>query len=404
MKVLLITMAWPNYGEYNLYSDLMEEFNKQGHKVTVLGINDRNQRGKTYRSIENGVRVIRVKTGSIQKTNKYKKVIFSFLAGLQMLIAAFRYLRNERFDLILFSTPPITLTPAVVFLKHWYHGKLYLLLKDIWPQDTVDLGGMRKGGIVWGIFRMLEKMTYNASDYIGCMSPANVSYLQSHNRFHKNKIIEVCPNSMKKRAFFDVERDEIREKYHLPKDKVIFLYGGNLGKSQGLKFLMEIVEHYRNHPKIFFLITGSGTEYGYLERGFKKLRASNVKLMPSLSPKEYEILTRACDVGLIFLHQNSTVPNFPSRLLSYLTAKLPVIAAVDTATDIGTIVESAGCGFQAFHGNLQSFERAVKRIMSSKELRSEMGERGYQLFLTEYTAEKSYEIIMKHFNRTSSVR
>ena len=33
-------------------------------------------------------------------------------------------------------------------------------------------------------------------------------------------------------------RESIRKKYAIPSDKTVFVYGGNLGKPQGISFLM----------------------------------------------------------------------------------------------------------------------------------------------------------------------
>lgn len=57
---------------------------------------------------------------------------------------------------------------------------------------------------------------------------------------------------------------------------------------------------------------------------------------------DYDILVAACDVGMIFLDYRFSIPNFPSRLLSYVYAKLPVLACVEESADIGDIIEQAG--------------------------------------------------------------
>lgn len=397
MKVLFITIAWPKLGEYNIYSDLMQEFVENGHQVTVAVPNEKFNSEKTYLSTEEGIQVLRVTAGTIQKTNKYTKVISSFLAGPKLVYSVNKYLKNSKFDLILFSTPPITLTPSVVWLKRKYKAKMYLLLKDIWPQDAVDLGEITKNSPVWKVFRFLEIITYKNSDYIGCMSPANVEFIKKNNKFLNEKIIEVCPNSLKNRELKSVDKDLLRRKYNLPLNKVIFIYGGNLGKAQGVEFLIEMIKEYKGNSDIYFLIVGSGTEYNFLYKEINNINAKNAKILPSIPRNKYEDLVRACDVGLILLQKNSTVPNFPSRLLSYLIAKIPIITAVDHATDIGHIIEQSGCGINAYNGDIESFKSAVSQIMVSSETRKLMGENGYNLFLKEYLTKNSYEKIIGHF-------
>lgn len=395
MNILLITMSWPKFGEYNLYSDLAQEFILNGNEVTVTALNERSNNQNTYLSSEDKIQVLRIKTGNIQKRNKYFKVIFSFLAGPKLIFELHKYFKKKKFDLVIFATPPITLSPSVILIKKMYHAKLYLLLKDIWPQDAVDLGEMHKGGIVWLVFRFLEKITYKNSDYIGCMSPANVEFVRKNNAYLKNKVVEVCPNSEKIKILEKIDKDLIRDKYDLPKDKLIFVYGGNLGKAQGVDFLIDIIQSYQETDLFYFLIIGAGTEYNYLFNAINNIY-SNAKIMPWIKKNDFIDLVQACDVGLILLSKNSSVPNFPSRLLTYLTAQLPIIAATDKATDIGDIIETAGCGVKAYNGDLHSFNLAVEKIITEK-IREQMGENGYKLYLEKYTTTKSYDIIMKHF-------
>lgn len=410
MNILLITISWPKYGEYNLYSDLAQEFVENGNYVAVAAINEKGNHKQPYRSknkksqllFENGLNILDIRAGNIQKRNKYLKVISSFLAGPKLVFQVYHYFRNEQFDLILFPTPPITLIPGIKIIKKMYHAKLYLLLKDIWPQDAVDLGAMRQGGIVWKVFRFLEKMTYKCADYIGCMSPANIKYIASHNPYVNEKILEVCPNSEKIRNIELVERDTLRNQYSLPKDKIIFVYGGNLGIAQGVHFLIDIITTYEKMEQYYFLIIGAGTEYQWLYNEIHNRSFQNVKIISWISKSEFIKVVKACDIGLILLNRNSTVPNFPSRLLTYLTAKIPIIAAVDEATDIGEIIEDAKCGYQALNGDMESFDAAVKKMISDEISREIMGENGYKLYLEKYTTKKSYEIIMSHFNTENS--
>ena len=79
----------------------------------------------------------------------------------------------------------------------------------------------------------------------------------------------------------------------------------------------------------------------------------------------YRRLAGACDVGLIFLDHRFTIPNFPSRLLSYLEKGMPVLCATDEATDVGTIAEERNFGWRCSSGDAASFSAAVDRAMAS---------------------------------------
>lgn len=104
--------------------------------------------------------ILRVKTGKIQKTNLIEKGIATILLETQYISAIKKYLLNVKFDLVLYSTPPITFAGAVQYIKKRDGAKTYLLLKDIFPQNAVDIGMMSKSGIkgfLYRYFRAKEK-------------------------------------------------------------------------------------------------------------------------------------------------------------------------------------------------------------------------------------------------------
>ena len=257
MKILFLTIAWPSYGEHNIYTDLMDEFVEHGHDVYVACSIEARHDQKTALDKENNIQVLRIKTGNLTKTPFIEKGIANLLIGMQFEKAINQHFGNIKFDLIIMSTPPVTLSGVFKSLKHKYGAKTYLLLKDIWPQGIADLELIKQDGIIFKYFSWQEKRLYNAADYIGCLSLANVKFLERNNKFPLNKIIEENPNSIKIRRKISFKQSDILEKYNLPQKKCIFIYGGNLGKPQGLDFFMNVLQHI-NNPKAFFLIVVDG--------------------------------------------------------------------------------------------------------------------------------------------------
>jgi glycosyltransferase involved in cell wall biosynthesis len=205
--------------------------------------------------------------------------------------------------------------------------------------------------------------------------------------------VEVCPNSIDPqdmRLNAD-ERTEMRQKYSIPVDKKVFVYGGNLGKPQGIPFLIDCLKSQHQNEDAFFLIVGSGTEYDLLERYVTESAQANVKLMRQLPKEDYDRMIAACDVGMIFLDHRFTIPNFPSRLLSYLQAKLPVLACTDPNTDVGEVITQAGFGWWCESSDEAAFSKQVHEAMQADL--PKMGEIGYEYLCEYYTAEKAYEVI-----------
>lgn len=384
-----------------IYADLMRKFRNEGHRLYIVAPRERRTGEQTSLQEVDGVQVLGVRTLNLQKTNVIEKGAGQVLVESQFKSAIKKYLAGVKFDLILYSTPPITLLGAVKYLKKLNpQARTYLLLKDIFPQNAVDIGMMSKTGVkglLYKHFRKQEKQLYKVSDYIGCMSPANVEYILKHNPEVQKECIEVAPNSYEKQGpvvLTQEQRDAIRQKYNLPTDRPVFVYGGNLGKPQGIPFLIKCLDANAKREDCHFLVVGNGTEFGRMENWYNETKPKNVSLYARLPKEDYDQLVRACDVGLIFLDYRFTIPNYPSRLLPYLMEKKPIIAATDPNCDTGSIAEQNGYGYWCPSNDVTAFTGAVDKMLQS-DLK-QMGENGYQFFLNNYTAEHTYNKIIKH--------
>lgn len=306
------------------------------------------------------------------------------------------------FDLITYSTPPITFTNVVKYLKKQNPQIIsYLQLKDIFPQNAVDIGMFGEKSFFYWYFRKKEIALYQVSDYIGCMSPANVDFVLAHNSLVSPEKVGVAPNSIELRDYEldasqkEVERFYIRRKYGLPVDVPIFIYGGNLGKPQGIDYLVKCLDANKDRDDCYFLVVGSGTHFGLISDWYDNNMGKNAKLLSSLPKSDYDILVKSCDVGLIFLDHRFTIPNYPSRLLSYLENKMPVICATDVNTDIGKIALENGYGYWCESVRPSDFTALVDKMLASD--RKAMGEKGYQFLKENYLVEHTHGKIMGHF-------
>ncbi|WP_256200741.1 glycosyltransferase family 4 protein [Virgibacillus halodenitrificans] len=255
-----------------------------------------------------------------------------------------------------------------------------------------------KKSLIYKYFRYKEKQLYAQSDFIGCMSQANVDFVIKNNIEIPNESVEVCPNSIEpvKIEKNVTEIREIREKYNIPFHKTVFVYGGNLGKPQGIDFLIECLKANQNNDQVYFVIAGSGTEFNKLKAFFNNSKLTNAQLFAQLPKNDYEILANSCDVGLIFLDKRFTIPNFPSRILSYMQSSMPVLAATDTITDVGQVIEKGKFGCWCESKSVKHFNEKLQ-LLCNKEIRNQMGINARGYLENNYTSKHSYEIIMSHF-------
>lgn len=399
MNILFLTLLdFETIYEKGIYTDLMREFMRNDHDIYIISPTEKRKNMPTKLLDFGKYKILKLQIGNIQKTGIMEKGISTLTLENKFKKAIQTYFRNIKFDLVIYSTPPITLQKSVEYVKRRDNAKSYLLLKDIFPQNAVDLGMLKYNGLLFKYFRYKEKKLYAESDYIGCMSQANIDFILRHNSDFISRKIEICPNSIEIASINkDIKkREKIKLKYNIPNDKVIFIYGGNLGKPQGIDFLLECLKSNLNNGKVYFILAGSGTEYYKLENFMVEYKPNNVLLLAQLSKSDYEILVNSCDVGLIFLDNRFTIPNFPSRILSYMQASIPILAATDKSTDIGKVIETGNFGYWCESNNTEKFNEKLN-LLCDRKTREIMGNNALKYLNNNYTSRHSYDIIMNHF-------
>ena len=403
MNIIFFTIGrFESIEAHSLYADLLRCFRDNGHEIYVICPYEKRTGKKTELVEEKNAHVLHVETGNVTgDANAISKGLAQISVEQIYINAIKKYFADVKFDLVLYSTPPITFARAVEFVKKRDNAQSYLILKDIFPQNAVDLGMMTTSGpkaVIYHNFRNKEKQLYKLSDHIGCMSKANVDYVLNHNPQIDPSKVEICPNAVEviDQSVSPERKKEIREKYGIPLDKKVFIYGGNLGRPQGIPFLIDCLRSVKDLSDAYFLIIGSGSDYGKIEKYLNEEKPENVKLLSLLPKADYDSMVGACDVGLIFLDHRFTIPNFPSRLLAYMQAKVPIYAVTDPNTDVGDTIKEADCGWWSESNDVGCFRDEVVAITARNDL-SELGENGFRYLQEHFTVQQAYEIIMNSY-------
>lgn len=373
-KVLFLTTPYlRTINTKGLFPDLAREIVELGHDLTIVSpIEKRNNLAAGIR-YDDRVRYIDVRTGNMSKTkSKIIKGLSTITFEYEYYHAVKKFIGDEQFDLIIYSTPPISYTKTLKHFKKNPRTKTYLMLKDIFPQNAVDLEMMREGSLIHKYFRRKEKELYKYSDIIGCMSPKNVEYLKDHNaEILSNHIVELFPNAIDLNYSDNPDsysKELTRDQYGLPIDKYILIYGGNIGKPQGPEFVKAFIDRIEKEKDLFFLIVGSGTEIRDIKQYSNNMQ--NIKVMDSVAQDEFKKLVMCSDFGCIFLDNRFTIPNFPQRLLSYMECAKPIIAATDVNTDIREVIENEriGCWAESKESEIDNLVNKICTIIANDEL------------------------------------
>lgn len=376
-----------------LYTQLVSQFHENGHDITVVAPSyDENSTGL---QIEEGIKVIRVKTLPLFGVGLIKKGIANILLPYQYKIALKKHNIGLDFDLIITPTPPITLYGVAAWLKRKSKAKLYLILRDIFPQNAVDLGMLGKNGLIHYYFRRKEKKLYAKCDSIGCMSQGNIDFVKRHNPSLDSSKLHMLPNWGDIIPNVEEHRiDELRKKEGL-ENKFVVIFGGNIGLPQKMENIVHLAIACKDLEDVIFLIMGKGNERQNLEKLVASKNVENLQLRAGLPQNEYMLWVQMADIGLISLSEKFTIPNIPSKALSYYNTKTPILASIDLNTDFGTILDELNVGLWAEAGNTQSLKEKLLLLYKNVELRKEMGENGFAYMKKHLSSEIAFQTIVE---------
>ena len=359
-KILFVTLARiDDINVSGIYTDLISKFVSEGYNATIICPIERRFGLNSRIIISNGVKIIQVKSLNIQKTNVLEKIVSTFLLEFLLIRSFLKNCKNESYDIGLFTTPPIFITNFIKVLNNKRLKIKYLLLKDIFPQNALDLNIVNKFSPFYLYSRFIEKKLYNKFDFIGCMSKANMNYIIKHNTINKSKV-EVNPNSV------DVSKYPKKKNNKKKTKELKLVYGGNLGLPQNPILITKFISKIENLDNICFKIIGSGTEFKYIESYIIKNNISKTKILRSLTKASYFEELDNSDVGLIFLNEKFTIPNYPSRLLDYLYFDLAIISNTDSFTDIDEIIVKENLG-KSFYG-MRDLDKMISEIIKLRNI------------------------------------
>ena len=133
MNILFLTYGKIyNISEHSIYIDLIRAFQTQNNNIYTVSPKYGYEEGLFFADIN--IQQVFVDVDIVRGGNRLIKKGISILTTQNLFVNAIKkHLSNVKFDLVIYSTPPITLFKAAAFVKKRDNSRTYLLLKDIFP-------------------------------------------------------------------------------------------------------------------------------------------------------------------------------------------------------------------------------------------------------------------------------
>ena len=378
MRILLITQYF--YPEVFKSNDLAFELVKRGHQVDALVGIPNYPEGKYFKGygifkkrheVVNGVNVYRVfqtprgRGGWRLPVNYFSYVISGCLWVL------FKFAWKKKYDCIIGHEPsPIFQAYPALLLRKLLKTPFYYWIMDLWP-DAMKSGGGVKNEKVLHFVDKLVKGIYKRTDKI----------LITSKRFREP--IAAKGDFADKIIYFPNWSDDILQmddSYVIPQlaEGFKIMIAGNLGKSQNLEAVTEVMLGLKDVPEVKWVFVGGGSRKEWLESFIKEngledravcLGQYPFKAMPAFY-KQADAMLVTLRAG--FPHLEAVVP---ARLQSYMSAGRPILAMIGCGG--ADIIEESKCGYAVPAGDSKALISVIKKIvLTDKENFRKMGENG----------------------------
>lgn len=341
---------------------------------------------------------------SMYKENKssLSRAVRYFLVAIKLLNRGL-FAKDARSCDVLFipSTPPIMGIMASV-IKRFTKKPFIYCLQDIFPDSLVGTGITHKGSLLWKIGRIVENITYRNADSIIVISEDFKKNIMAKG-VPEDKI-EVIRNWVEEDAVVDIPRSEnvLFPRYGLDPDKFYITYSGNIGMTQNLDMLLDVMEELQNEaPDVRLVLIGEGAYKPRAEEIIKEKNLRNVSMLPFQPYEEISHVFSLGDAGLVISKPGVGSNSVPSKTWSIMSASRPVLANFDE-NELKDIVSDHRCGIFTKAGDKKAFKAAILELYQHPELCREYGSNGRKYILNNLTKSvgtQQYVDVIKRFEK-----
>ena len=317
--------------------------------------------------------------------------------GKNPLLRTLRYLLGEfillhycmwkRYDVAFIdSTPPIQglKMPLIKWLKR--KPTIYNV-QDVFPDSLVGTGLTTKGSLIWKIGRIVEKITYKYSDKIIVISEDFKKNIMAKG-VPEDKIV-VIYNWVDQNAVVDIprEKNKLFDKYNIDREKFYIEYSGNIGLTQNMDMLLEVMKELKTtHPDIGLVLVGEGAYKAQVEEIVKRDDLTNVTMIPFQPYEDISHVLSLGDAGLVISKPGVGANSVPSKTWSIMSASRPVLANFDE-NELKDILVGNECGIFTKAGDKEAFKQSIIKLYENRDLCKEYGRNGRKFVMDNLTRE-----------------
>lgn len=244
---------------------------------------------------------------------------------------------------IVSGTNPLFLMVLIAILKIFKPFQWHLLVHDVFPQNLVPAGLLKKHSIIYKILNTIFNLIYAQADHIIVIGRDMETILRQKKY---EKAITVIPNwvDFKEIELLNKNDSELIKKLNWEKD-IVFQFFGNIGRVQGIDHLIQAIQLVK-HPQAKFLFIGGGSAVevvqSYIENN---QQTNNVAYINELPSSQRSLGLSSCDIAIVTLAEGMFGLGVPSKAYFSMAANRPILAIMDENAEVACMVKEHQIGW-----------------------------------------------------------
>jgi glycosyltransferase involved in cell wall biosynthesis len=316
--------------------------------------------------LNSSISINRVNLAKLNKNNLVQRIVRLLLLTLKLSWAVLTKAKNS--DTVLFTTNPTFLVLILPIIKKIIGFKLEILVHDVFPENLVPAGLIKKDSYKYKLLNWMYSSGYNNLDRIIVLGQ-DMKNLMLDKIGQSAKNIEIISN-WSDDNLFPIRNFNIGEYLGVNvDDKVVLTFSGNIGRVQGLLEFIEVIGKADN-KNLILIIIGDGALRELVTHKIRNEKISNVFYLGTKPRAEQNFFLNACHISLVTLINGMKGLGVPSKTYSYLAVGKPILFIGDKDSEVDNYIKKHDCGWSFSwdeEDSLVSFIRELS-ILNIKEL------------------------------------
>ena len=243
-------------------------------------------------------------------------------------------------DIVLCIAPTLFNSPCVLLMARLSGAKAWLHIQDFELDAASNMGMLSTNNLFMKVAGGVERWILKQFDQISSISIQMLARLESKGIAPGDFFL--FPNWVDTGLIYPLFEDQelVKRELHIPDNKTIVLYSGNMGHKQGLEHVLEAARHLKDQETIHFVLCGEGAVRADLERYAQDL--PNVQFITLQPLEKLNQLLNIADIHILPQRADTADLVMPSKLSGMLASGKAVITTANPGTQLAEIVGQLG--------------------------------------------------------------